>query len=90
MSKREIAFGSGFKRDLKKQFAQLASAEWAEVLNCLVQDAPLPEKYRDHPLTGDFKDYRECHVKPDLLLVYAKRGNALHLARLASHAELFG
>ena len=41
-------------------------------------------------LTGDFKDYRECHVKPDLLLVYAKRGGELHLARLATHSELFG
>ncbi|WP_156956469.1 type II toxin-antitoxin system YafQ family toxin [Stenoxybacter acetivorans] len=55
----------------------------------LIHDIPLTEKYRDHQLTGNLKDYRECHVKPDLLLVYAKRGNELHLARLGTHSELF-
>ena len=47
--------------------------------------------YRDHPLSGKWKSYWECHVKPDLLLIYKKPdSNALHLARLGSHSELFG
>ena len=79
-----------FKRDAKKQLAALLTAEWAEVLFCLSHGRELPAKYCDHQLTGDFKDYHECHVKPDLLLVYAKRGGELHLARLATHSELFG
>lgn len=47
---------------MAKQLLHLASAEWAEVLNCLVQKKPLPEKYRDHALTGNWKGFRDCHV----------------------------
>jgi mRNA interferase YafQ len=49
----------------------------------------LTEKYRDHLLCGNYKGYRECHIKPDVLLVYRIEGSHLHLARIASHAELF-
>lgn len=90
MNELKPVFGSRFKRDLKKHFLALASNEWSEVLYCLVREMPLAEKYRDHALTGDLGDYRECHVKPDLLLVYAKRGDELHLAMLGTHSELFG
>ena len=81
---------SQFKREAKKNFADLLTAEWAEVLHGLLNDIPLPEKYRDHPLKGDLSDYCECYIKPDLLLIYAIRGQELHLARLGSHSELFG
>jgi mRNA interferase YafQ len=51
----------------------------------------LPESNRDHALSGDWAGYRECHVKPDLLLIYRKVDQAtLRLARLGSHSELFG
>lgn len=79
-----------FKREAKKFFEIMMTAEWVEVMHYLIHEQPLPAKYRDHPLIGDFQDYRECHVKPDLLLVYAVRGRELHLARLNTHAELFG
>ena len=77
---RKLVATSQFKREAKKNFADLLTAEWAEVLHSLLNDIPLPEKYRDHPLKGDLSDYRECHIKPDLL----------YLARLGSHSELFG
>ena len=57
----------------------------------LVSDMVLPESNRDHALSGDWAGYRECHVKPDLLLIYRKVDQAtLRLARLGSHSELFG
>lgn len=57
----------------------------------LLNDLPLPEKNRDHDLTGNWVDYRECHLKPDLLLIYKKvDSEVLRLARLGSHSELFG
>lgn len=79
-----------FKRDAKKYFEILMSAEWAEVMYHLLNEQTLPAKYRDHQLTGNFQDYRECHIKPDWLLIYAVRERELHLARLGTHSELFG
>ncbi len=65
--------------------------ELVPVLKVLVADQPLAPRYRDHDLTGDWIGYRECHLKPDLLLIYRKDGdNLLILARLGSHSELFG
>jgi len=61
------------------------------ILKALLDDQPLPENNRDHPLSGNWSGYRECHVKPDLLLIYRKPDTTLlRLARLGSHSELFG
>ena len=61
------------------------------ILKLLLVDKPLPENNRDHALSGDWTGYRECHVKPDLLLIYRKPdADTLRLARLGSHSELFG
>jgi mRNA interferase YafQ len=60
------------------------------VIEMLAQDAPLMEKHRDHALTGDYTNHRECHLKPDLLLIYKKPEDAtLRLVRIGSHSELF-
>jgi mRNA interferase YafQ len=57
----------------------------------LSEDRALPERSRDHALGGDWRDYRECHLKPDLLLIYRKPdAEVLQLVRLGSHSELFG
>jgi len=42
------------------------------VLTALAKDRPLEPRYRDHALTGDWNDHRDCHVKPDLVLIYQK------------------
>ena len=62
-----------------------------EILVALATDAPLEPRYRDHELTGEWAGYRDCHVKPDLVLIYRKPdATNLRLARLGSHSELFG
>ncbi|MFG6360330.1 MAG: type II toxin-antitoxin system YafQ family toxin [Mailhella sp.] len=56
----------------------------------LVNNEPLEERHHDHLLTGDKKGYRDCHIKPDLLLIYQKPDlDTLILIRLGSHAEIF-
>jgi mRNA interferase YafQ len=64
-------------------------ADLTAVLKALVHDEPLAERYRDHSLTGDWRDHRDCHIRPDLILIYRKPdSNRLQLVRLGSHAEL--
>jgi mRNA interferase YafQ len=105
---RASAFKSDYKRELKGQRRDTVAGDLQIVLDLLASDKPLPEKHRDHPLSGPWKSYRDCHVKPDLVLIYKlvdpppppkkKKGKAqkpadpkkLELARLGSHAELFG
>ena len=55
----------------------------------LANDEPLARHHHDHPLIGEWKDHRDCHVKPDLVLIYRKADeNTLDLVRLGSHSEL--
>lgn len=90
---RTIKQSSQFKRDLKREAkgphrAALAK-DFVNIVETLAKDEPLAEKHRDHALTGDWKDHRDCHVKPDLVLIYRKPDNAvLQLVRLGSHSEL--
>jgi mRNA interferase YafQ len=52
-------------------------------------DKSLPAKYRDHALTGDWADHRDCHIKPDLVLIYRLPDEeTLQLVRMGSHSEL--
>lgn len=63
----------------------------AGVVALLRSDKPLPRASRDHPLLDDWKGYRDCHLKPDLVLIYRlPDAETLQLARLGSHSELFG
>jgi len=93
---RTIERSSAFKRDFKRVKATPSHAREVDGLvlaaaRLLASDQSLPEGNRDHPLSGDWAGYRECHLKPDLLLVYRKSGDdLLKLARLGSHSELFG
>jgi len=55
----------------------------------LTSDTRLPEKYRDHPLAGEWKDFRDCHIRPDLVLIYRKPDSGtLDLVRLGAHSEI--
>jgi mRNA interferase YafQ len=91
---RRIEITAAFRRDFKREkrsgkaidFDSLVSA----VVSALARDEALPERNRDHGLTGDWRDHRECHLKPDLLLIYRKPdANTLQLVRMGSHNELF-
>jgi len=58
-------------------------------VNMFAADTPLPRRYFDHPLAGEWKDYRDCHIRPDLILIYGKPDDKnLELVRLGSHSEL--
>lgn len=79
-----------FKRDLKKIAHDKKKNELLyEVVDTLLHSQNLPQKYKDHKLTGNYEGCRECHIKPDLLLVYYIEEGVLYLARLGNHAELF-
>ena len=91
---RRITLSKKFKRDVVKQIEDTLTVEWIEVMNCLLNDLPLPERCCDHQLKGDMKEFRDCHVKPDLVLLYAKYDDekgkpVLQLVRLGSHSEIF-
>lgn len=87
---RKVVLEKQFKRDAKKHYLEFTTPAWAEVLHHLCHDLELPEKYRDHALSGTLKGVRDCHVKPDLVLLYAKNGeDYLQLIRIGSHSELF-
>lgn len=88
---RSSVFKRDYKRESKGQHRATLDADLVPVLMLLADDISLDPKYRDHDLGGDWKGYSECHIKPDLLLIYKKPDKAtLRLARLGSHSELFG
>ena len=90
--KYEIRFAGQFKKDLKLAKKQGRDLEKLfAVVEKLADAVPLPAKYRDHPLSGDYAGCRECHIEPDWLLVYERYEDVLVLMldRVGSHAELF-
>jgi len=88
---REIVRTSQFKSDLKRlaKSGKYSIDELLAVVERLANDISLPVKNRDHPLTGKWKDYRDCHICPDWLLIYQLESEKLILVRTGSHAELF-
>jgi mRNA interferase YafQ len=91
---RRIERTNVFRRDFKREKRGHHRRELEEVLtlavSLLAEDKPLSEKNRDHPLAGEWRDHRECHLRPDLLLIYCKPdAEVLQLVRLGSHSELF-
>ncbi|SOB75865.1 mRNA interferase YafQ [Marinobacter sp. LV10R510-11A] len=77
------------KREAKGAHRATLERNFIEVVVALANDQPLAEKHRDHALIGDWKDYRDCHVKPDLVLIYRTPNvGVLQLVRLGPHSEL--
>jgi mRNA interferase YafQ len=84
------AFRRDFKREKRGQYRRDIDSLVTEVVLLLAGDKSLSEKHRDHGLSGEWNDHRECHLKPDLLLIYRKAdAHILQLVRLGSHSELF-
>ncbi len=87
---RSSAFKRDYKRESKGQHRSSLDDDLVPLIKALALDQPLALRHRDHDLSGDWAGYRECHIKPDLLLIYRKSdGDLLRLARLGSHGELF-
>lgn len=80
-----------FRRDLKRERKTdpIVEGLLKTVIASLQEGKTLPEKMKDHPLSGDWKDHRDCHVKPDLILIYRVNDEAVTLVRLGSHSKLF-
>lgn len=88
----EIIPSNQFKKDLKlakKRGLNLSLLR--DVINTLAQHQKLEAKYRDHSLTGEYRNFRECHIQPDWLLVYRIDNDALSLFlfRTGTHSDLF-
>ena len=87
----EIIYSSQFKKDFKK-VRKLPLSDLKnifEVISILEREATLDAKYKDHELLGNWSSFRECHIKPDLLLIYKRNASELQLARLGRHSDLF-
>ena len=93
---RVIERSSQFKKDFKRIHVNSRHKKEIErlllnVIDLLIMDIVLPSRLRDHDLIGNWVGYRECHIKPDVLLIYKKPNpEILRLARLGSHSDLFG
>ena len=92
---RTIDRSTAFRRDFRRLRADPRHRDierlFLDIVTALVSDLPLPAQQRDHPLSGEWVGYRDCHLRFDLVLIYRKRGaEVLELVRLGSHSELFG
>tara|TARA_B100000780_G_scaffold272448_1_gene234705 strand:+ start:78 stop:359 length:282 start_codon:yes stop_codon:yes gene_type:complete len=87
--KRTSAFKRDFKREKKGRHQKTLEAELMAVITVIATDATLDDVHRDHALVGEWHDHRNCHIKPDLVLIYRTTDDhGLDLVRLGSHSEL--
>lgn len=92
MTKYTIKYTTQFKKDYKLAKRQNKDIQLLKDLVALLADGrPLPEKYNDHPLQGNWKGFRECHILSDWLLIYKQEQDVLVLTmvRTGSHSDLF-
>lgn len=88
----KLNYTNKFKKDYKLAKKRgYPMDELKTVIEILQEETPLDEKYQDHELQGNYKDFRECHVRPDWLLLYRVEHNTLTLtlARTGTHSDLF-
>jgi mRNA interferase YafQ len=82
-------FRKDYKRELKGRHRQAIENELPQMISALAHDEKLQERHQDHALSGVWRDHRDSHVKPDLVLIYRKPDDSnLDLVRLGSHSEL--
>ena len=86
--KYQTVFKKDYKRIVKRGY-DIRLLE--EVISILAENRPLPQKYRDYSLSGDYSGCRECHITPDWLLIYQIREDELilYLTRTGTHSDLF-
>ena len=83
------AFKRDYKREIKGRYRQTLENDLNTIVIALANDQPLADKHRDHALSGEWNDHRDCHIKPDMVLIYRKQyDSVLQLVRLGSHSEL--
>jgi mRNA interferase YafQ len=86
----KVSQTTAFKKDLKRQKKRGKDLnKLQELVKLLITAEPLEEKYRDHSLTGNWADSRDCHIEPNWLLIYRIADSTLYLERTGSHSDLF-
>ena len=91
---RRINYSRAFRRDYRRekhgQHGRNLDEQLDAALRLLANDQPLPPRYRDHPMHGNRAGERNCHIRPDLVLIYTKPNSIdINLIRLGSHSDLF-
>lgn len=87
--KHTTQFKRDYKREKKSGHHKNLDHELLTIVRLLAEDKPLAARNYDHSLIGDWADHRDCHIKPDLVLIYRKPDNdTLELVRLGSHSQL--
>ena len=87
--RRTATFKRDYKREKKGRYRNTIDDDLLKVVAMLANDEPLAERHHDHLLVGEWKDHRDCHIKPDLVLIYRKPDeNTLDLVRLGSPGKL--
>ena len=87
---RSVSSTTAFRKDVKrakkrgKDFSKLK-----KVIDLLIETAPLPPSYKDHPLHGEFVGSRDLHIEPDWILIYTASPEHLRLERTGTHSDLF-
>jgi mRNA interferase YafQ len=83
------AFRRDLKRESKGKHRAYLSESFVSMVQALANDEPLAERFHDHALSNNWQDHRDCHIRPDLVLIYRKPDDeTLQLVRLGSHSEL--
>jgi mRNA interferase YafQ len=83
--------GKIFLKEYRKiKFTDKLYLKYLVYINTLLKEEPLPAEAKDHPLKGNFSDYREFHVSGDLILIYRVKEDTLQLIRIGTHSEIFG
>ena len=81
---------SQFKKDVKRMEKRGKDFfDFREVVGLLINGQTIEEKYRDHPLIGQYVGTRECHIEPDWLIIYETTTDEIVLIRTGSHSDLF-
>jgi len=81
---------SAFRKDLKRIKKQGKDTDKLKrIMDDLIEEIPLAEKHKDHPLVGNWAHHRECHIQPDWLLIYRIEGDCITFERTGSHADFF-
>jgi mRNA interferase YafQ len=87
---RSPAFSGQFRRDAKRmQRRGKDMSKLRTVIQLILQGEPLPERLRDHALSGDWSHHRDCHIEPDWLLIYRVVGEEVRFERTGTHSDLF-
>ncbi len=87
---KKIKFANRFRKELKLMWKRGKDPKnFCELMDMMRYEIQLPEKFKDHKLQGEFKDFRDCHIEPDWLLIYRILEDEIVFERTGTHSDLF-